>query len=152
MGKHFSSIYIQLKIKKLINRDSILKNTLIFIRYFLGLLKSFYRIGESITSIILSIAVTANFTKYNGLFTFISDLIKKDRFSIKRNKKAAKFERTPAQQPAKSLRHNETEKTKIKLFFLFHPLGLNPFPFVSALSFPIYCFLFLLFLLKTKSK
>ncbi len=57
-------------------------------------------------------AVTANFTKYNGLLSFISDLVKKDRFSIKRNKKAAKFERTPAQQPVKSLRHNETEKQK----------------------------------------
>jgi len=64
---------------------------------------------------------------------FISETIEKDGFSRqKNNKKAAKLERALSHQPAKSLRHNETEKIEMKLIFLFHPSGLNPFPFVSA--------------------
>ena len=76
---------------------------------------------------------------------FISGTVRKDRLPNKQIKRQLSWEGHPTHQPAKSLRHNEKEKSSAKYFFLFHPSGLIPFPFGSALPFPFICFLFFLF-------
>lgn len=66
----------------------------------------------------------------------------------KKNKKAAKLRRTATAPPTKRLRHNEKEKRSKKIFFLFHPSGLIPFPFGFFAcppwlnGFLFFCFLF----------
>ncbi|KMQ70574.1 hypothetical protein ACM44_11690 [Chryseobacterium koreense CCUG 49689] len=69
--------------------------------------------------------------------------------SKKRIKRQPSWKGQPTHPPAKSLRHNETEKEYgNEVLFSVSPFGTYSVSFWPALPFPFICFLFFLFLLE----